>query len=223
MRNTDIPDLDQYWGAIVDAVPGFSHEEQRAALAVYRELAKGEPVSAEQLAQALGVTTRKALELLERDPLKAFIYSDDWGGIIGFGGLAASPMHHKFGVEGRTLWTWCAWDSLFIPEILGKTARVQSPDPETGETVRLVVSPERIESVEPETAVISFLLPNSADFSESAANIMATFCHFVFFFASYESGRKWAAKHEGTFLYSLEEAFELARRLNRKIFGDELT
>src|SRR2546422_6561781 len=56
--------------------------------------------------------------------LKAFVYPDDEGRVLGFGGLAAAPMHHRLEVDGRTLWTWCAWDSLFIPEILGKRARV---------------------------------------------------------------------------------------------------
>jgi hypothetical protein len=31
--------------------------------------------------------------------------------------LAATAMHHRFEVDGRALSTWCAWDSLFIPEI----------------------------------------------------------------------------------------------------------
>ncbi len=222
MINTDIPNLDQYWAAIAECLPEFSREEQRAAVVMYRELAKGEAVSAEQFAEALGVAREKALKLLERDPLKSFIYRDEQERVLGFGGLAAAPMHHKFEVDDRTLWTWCAWDSLFIPEILGETARVETTVPETGETVQLVVSPEGIDSLEPETAVVSLLLPASAQFEESAANVMATFCHFVFFFASRESGQQWTAKHEGTFLYPLEDAVKLARRLNRKNFGHEL-
>lgn len=207
---------------MAETVPEFTHEEQLAAVALYRELAKGEAVSAEQFAEALGVDKEKAFELLDYGSLKSFIYRDEQERVIGFGGLAAARMHHKFEVEGRTLWTWCAWDSLFIPEILGKTARVESPDPETGEIVKLAVSPDGIEFVEPETAVVSFMLPASAQFDESAENVMGTFCHFVFFFASRESGQQWTAKHEDTFLYSLEDAVELAQRLNRKNFGHEL-
>jgi hypothetical protein len=47
-------------------------------------------------------------------------------------------MHHRFEVQGRTLWTWCG-GSLFIPEILGRSAHVTSADPENGEIVNLVV------------------------------------------------------------------------------------
>ena len=141
--------------------------------------------------------------------------------MLGFGGLAVAPLHHRFEVDGRSLWTWCAWDSLFIPEILGQTARVTSPDPETGELVRLVVTPHRIESAEPGSAVVSFLLPDADAFGRSAANVMAKFCHFVFFFGSRASGERWLAKHPGTFLNSVDEAFSLAKRLNARIFGAE--
>ena len=141
--------------------------------------------------------------------------------MLGFGGLAAAQMQHRFEVEGRTLWTWCAWDSLFIPEILGKPARIESRDPQSGGIVRLVVSPDRVESVEPKGAVVSFLLPDG-HFRTSAANVMAQFCHFVFFFTSRASGERWMAKHPGTFLYSLDDAFALAKRLSAKNFGPEL-
>lgn len=222
MAKTRIPTLDQYWEGLAAGLPAFSPEEQRVAVTLYRELAKGQPVDAAQLARALGVSSLEARALLARDAIKAFVYPDEQGRVLGFGGLAAAPMHHRFEVEGRSLWTWCAWDSLFIPEILGRQARVTSPDPENGELVELLVSPDRIESAEPKDAVVSFVLPDANDFVTSAANVMAKFCHFVFFFTSRASGERWTAKHPGTFLYSPGEAFALAKRLNARNFGPEL-
>ncbi len=222
MTRTSISTVDEYWEALAPRLPSLSAEEQRAAVTLYRELAKGQPVDAAQLGRALGVAPAEARALLNRDSIKAFVYPDDAGRVLGFGGLAAGPMHHRFEVNGRTLWTWCAWDSLFIPEILGERARVTSPDPETGELVQLVVTPEEIESVAPERAVVSLLLPEAGDFDTSATNVMATFCDFVFFFASRASGERWVSKHPGTYLYSLDEAFALAKRLNARNFGSEL-
>ncbi len=192
MNATHIPSLDEYWAALESAVPEFSAEEQEAAVVLYRELAKGEPVTAEALGRALGVSAGTARELLERNTITSFVYPDDEGRVLGFGGLAVAPMAHRFQVDGRMLWTWCAWDSLFIPEILGATVRVESRDPETGATVRLTVAADRIEAVDPPTTVVSFLVPDSREFHKSAANVMANFCHFVFFFASQESGERWA-------------------------------
>jgi alkylmercury lyase len=221
MNQINIRALEQYGERLANELRPFSPEEQRTAVTLYRELAKGQAVDADQLARALGVPPAEARALLARDSIQAFVYPDDQGRVLGFGGLAAQQMQHRFEVEGHILWTWCAWDSLFIPEILGKTARIESRDPESGGIVRLVVSPDRVESAEPTDAVVSFLLPDG-HFRTSATNVMAQFCHFVFFFTSRASGERWVAKHPGTFLYSLDDAFALAKRLNAKNFGLEL-
>src|SRR5262249_55205001 len=155
-----------------------------------------------QLGRALGISSAESRALLQRGAIKRFVYPDDKGRVLGFGGLAAAPMHHRFEVGGRLLSTWCAWDSLFIPEILGGSARVISSEPENGETVRLVVTPDRIESVAPDSAVVSFIQPHAQVFGTSAANVMAKFCHFVFFFSSRSSGKRWVARHVDTFIYS---------------------
>jgi alkylmercury lyase len=217
-----IPTSDEYWVALKPHLPSFSLEEQRAALALYRELAKGEPVDAAGLARALDTSIAEARALLQRQSIKSLTYTDDRGRILGFGGLATAPMHHRFEIDGRKLSTWCAWDSLFIPEILGRPARVTSPDPQSGETVRLTVTPNRIEWVEPSEIVISFVQPDPGIFGTSAANVMAKFCHFIFFFASRRSDEHWTAQNSGTFLYSLDEAFALAKRMNANKFGDAL-
>jgi alkylmercury lyase len=222
MSTSNSPTLDQYWERLESELHVFSPEEQRAAVTLYQELAKGQAVDAEQLARALGVSPAEGRALLARDSIKAFVYPDEDGRVLGFGGLAAAPMQHRFEVEGRTLWTWCAWDSLFIPEILGQPARVESRDPENHEVVRLLVSPDGIKSAEPADAVVSFLSPDGNDFRTSAANVMANFCDFVFFFTSRSSGERWVTRHPGTFLYSLDEAFSLAKRLNARNFGPEL-
>lgn len=217
-----IPTMEAYWQHLEPRLPHFLPEDQRVAVALYRELAKGNAVDAAQLGRALGVSPEESQALLQRNSINDFVYPDDQGRVLGFGGLAATPMHHQFEVDDRTLSTWCAWDSLFIPEILGRPARITSADPESGELMRLVVSPDRIESAEPPDAVVSFVLPDAEVFGTSAANVMTKFCHFIFFFSTRLSGERWVAKHPGTFLYSLDEAFGLAKRLNARNFGLEL-
>lgn len=220
--NTRTSTLEQFWEQLAASLPEFSVDDQRAAVTLYRELAKGDPVSADQLGDALGLSAGAARAILERPPIQSFVFPDDEGRVVGFGGLATAPMTHRFEVDGRELWTWCAWDSLFLPEILEAEARVTSPDPETGEHVTLVVSPQRIESIEPAATMVSFPVPEPSQFNDSAANVMGNFCHFVFFFVSPESGARWTARHDGTFLYSIDEAFELALRHNARNFGAEL-
>jgi alkylmercury lyase len=213
---TKVPTLDEYWQQLEPHLPPFSPEERRVALALYQEVAKGRPIDEAQLGRALGISATESRVILERDSIKCWVYRDELGRVLGFGGLAAAPMHHRFEVDGRMLSTWCAWDSLFIPEILGRPARVASPDPESGELVRLVVTPERIESVEPAGAVVSFIMPDAQAFGSSNANVITKFCHFIFFFSSRSSGERWVAKHPDTFLCSLDDAFVLAKRPQRQ-------
>ncbi|MGH7536783.1 MAG: organomercurial lyase, partial [Gemmatimonadales bacterium] len=129
--------------------------------------------------------------------------------------------HHRFVLNGRALGTWCAQDSLFLPELLDETAEVESRDPEGDELVRLTISPSRVEAVDPAGVVVSTVKPDSPDLS-SAARIMATACHFIFFFASRAAGERWVAKHPGTLLLSVKEAFAFGKRWNASLFGTEL-
>src|SRR6266436_4875315 len=121
MRST-APTLEEYWQSLEPRLLRFLPEEQRAAVALYRELAKGHPVDAAQLGRALGVSPDEGRTLMQRRSIAGFIYADVEGRVLGFGGLAAAPMHHRFEVDGRALSTWCAWDALFVPELLGRSA-----------------------------------------------------------------------------------------------------
>lgn len=218
MTRTTLTTLDELWQAVM---PRLTPEEQRAGIVLLRELSKGEPVSASRLAQALDVPTAEAEDLLRNSALKPFVYWGEDRRVEGFWGLAVNPTRHVFTIGGRTLWTWCAQDSLFLPELLGETARIESTDPETGVPVRLTISPARVEAVEPEGLAVSMVAANTADLS-SAARIIATACHFIFFFAGRASGERWVAAHPHTTLLSLHDAFEFGRRQNARLFGQEL-
>jgi alkylmercury lyase len=221
MTQKNMPAVDRLWEAIAPRLPTLTPEEQRAGIVLLRELAKGDPVTAAQLARAIGATPADAKAVLELPGLKPFVYLDEEGRVVGYLGLAVRPMHHQFALNDRTLWTWCAGDSLFLPGLLDETAEVESRDPEGGELIRLTISPTRIEAVKPEGVVVSMVKPDAPDFG-SAALIMATVCHFIFFFASRATGERWVANHPGTWLLWLNEAFEFGKRFNASLFATEL-
>src|SRR2546428_9214558 len=85
MTRTNTPTVDEYWEALAKHLPTFSPEDQRVAVTLYRELAKGQPVDAAQLGRALGVAPAEARGFLNRDSIKAFVYPDDKGRVLGFG------------------------------------------------------------------------------------------------------------------------------------------
>jgi hypothetical protein len=64
MAPTTAPTVDEYWSALQPHLTSLSLEERRAAKALYRELANGEPVDDARLAKALNTSTAEALALL---------------------------------------------------------------------------------------------------------------------------------------------------------------
>ena len=50
------------------------------------------------------------------------------------------------------------------------------------------------------------------------ADTIATFCHYVHFFADRGAAEQWAAEHDGTFVISLDEGIEIAGRVNAARF-----
>lgn len=206
--------------AMMDIVPKLDADARRLGVELYRQLALGEPVPIERLSEALGTPIGEVTALLQDEQLKGWVFYDDEGKVIGFRGLAVREMPHRFEVDGRTLYTWCAIDSLFIPELLGQSARVESRDPHTGTAVRLTVSPDGVQSAEPANAVMSILIGDTDVMKTDPTKVMASFCHHIFFLESPEAGAEWADRHgEGTFTVTLDEAFALGKQFNATQFS----
>src|SRR5438128_6275723 len=136
----------------------MTDEERRLGLEVYRQLARGEPVLRLSLAEALDVPTHDVDELLGHPNLKCLTYTDSDGRIIGFGGLAVREMPHRFRIDGRTLYTGCAWDSLFLPGIVDLEAEVDSPAPGGTVRVHVRVAPDGVKESQPRGAGTSCVL-----------------------------------------------------------------
>lgn len=199
--------------AVAKAEPDFDGPARRVAVAVYRRLAEGTPAPVDEIAERAGESVELAEHLLALWP---GVFRGDGGDVVGFWGLTIAELipTHAIEVEGQRLFAWCAWDTLFLPGILGAQARVESTCPVTKETISLVVRPDGIRETSHPQALVSFLLP-STDFD---ADVIQSFCHFVHFFASREAGESWTAEHPGTFLLLLEDAFELGRLVNARNF-----
>ena len=131
--------------------------ERQFALSIYRLLARGAPVRREHLAAALNQRSSEVWGMLSTWP--SLIQWDDNRRVVGFAGLTLEPTRHRLITDGVTLFAWCAWDTLFIPKILGVTANVESTCPETGRAISLTVSASGIAHAEPSGVVMSLPPP----------------------------------------------------------------
>lgn len=123
------------------------------ASALVRHLARGEPVTAAMLAAASGRTVDEVAAQLARWPN---VERDADDAVIGFSGLTLRPTAHSIEIGGGLLHAWCAWDTLFLPGMLGATAHVRSACAVSGRAVDLVVAPDGVKQADPRGIRVSF-------------------------------------------------------------------
>ncbi len=215
MNGATTHDLDRLSDFFVATFPHMNRNEQVLARTIYQQLALGKPLSLEQLSgmteQAAG-TVKEALE-----NWGGTFYNDD-GNIIGFWGIAIGETPHRMQINGISSYTWCAWDTLFIPELVGAAAQVSATCTTTGKTISLTVTPQGVHSTRSDIW-LSFLLPDDNAVQE---NVTTSFCCFVHFFSSKAAGEAWTTQHEDTFLLSLDEAFKIGKKVNAARYADVL-
>jgi alkylmercury lyase len=202
---------------LVAAAAPLTEREQHLAICLYRLLAEGEPVEAAVLADRAKLAQDEVDRALAEWP---GIFTDERGHVIGFLGLSIRPMPHRLIVGARTRYAWCAFDTLFLPELLGASAEVESRCPTTGEPITLTVVGTEVREVHPAQTVLSYLHKNEP----LDQNVIKTFCHYIHFFANADAAAEWTAAHEDTFTISLAEGSEIARLTNRgrypSVFAD---
>ena len=200
---------------LTTAAPPLTEREQHLAISLYRLLAQGEPVEPAALADQAKMTRAEVDRALSQ---WGALFTDDEGRVIGFLGLSIRPMPHRLTVDGRMLYAWCAYDTLFLPELLGTSAEIESQCPITGERITLTVNGTQVINPQPAETVLSFLHKDEP----LGQNVINSFCHYIHFFANTDAAAEWTAQHEGKFRLSLAEASEIARLTNRGRYPDIL-
>lgn len=193
----------------------LSVKEQQISLLIYRLLVKGKPVSYEDLAAESGTDLAEIKEMVGSWGSEVLL--DEYQNICGFFGLNLSKTPHILEIEDKTLYTWCAWDTLFIPSLIKKTVNIKSKCLVTKQDIELSISPSGILKIEPESTVLSLIAPDPKKISK---NVIGTFCCHIHFFSSSEVGNNWAQHNRGTYIVSVEHAYHLGIRKNKKRYPD---
>jgi len=191
---------------------------RRILLGLYRLLAEGDPLTPRRVAARLGETAERVAAALAAVP-ESSVERDTEGRIVGFGGLTLTATRHRLRVGGRTLHTWCAFDTLFAPGLLGEAVEIASTCPVTGADIRLVAAPDGVREVTPSGARLSFVTPDAAD---CHTDIRGAFCCHVHFLESDAAAARWRAVHDDALILSLAEGFELGRIRNDTRFSEML-
>jgi alkylmercury lyase len=204
-----------------DGVLDYTPEQARLLVQVLRTLARGRPVSAQEIdviAADFGWAPEAARGFLgpltERDAADAVI------GV--FPGLSLGNHPHRLSVNGRQMSAWCAEDTLFLPALLGQTAMIESTPPLSRAPVRLTLSPDGVMKVYPPEAVLSIAVVDGDTRLTSVEAIWMTFCQNIHFLATREEAVRWAAGRDDIAILTPDEGYELGRQLTRW-FLDQLS
>src|SRR5215813_10372123 len=159
--------LDELAANIVRCFPSLNLLEQRLSLDLYRLLGEGQLVPRAALAERLGISIEAVNRILDSWP---GVFSDAERRIVGYWGLSipgAYSSPHTLRMNGRTLSAWCAWDTLFLPQLVGRTAEIESVSPGEAGIVCLTITPQQVDRVEPVAAQMSVLVPDAQEMQKS--------------------------------------------------------
>jgi alkylmercury lyase len=209
MRTSDISALAERVLEWQGRVP-WPLERGAIAAAAVVELAAGEPVELARVAVRAGVPADDVLDFLHATPAEF----DNDGRLVGFG-LTLRPTPHRVELGARTLYTWCAPDTLELAVLLGQRVRVESRCFATGEPVRAEVDPDGVRAVEPDDAVLSMVLPDvcMSDFRQKL-------CDEQHFFSSAAAASRWHAERPEAIVVPVRSGFALSRLLLGRLFGE---
>jgi len=178
-----------------------------------RLLVQGRPVAPELLARRLHRELDEVRAILGAHPELEY---DAQGNLVG-SGLTLVPTTHQFRVEQRTLFAWCAFDTLTYPVELHLSAQVTSRCPVTGSSIQLTVTPEQVLDQDPGEAQVSLVVDVAA---ECCYNVREDVCNYGHFFASREAALLWQAAHRQVVILSVKEAYQVGKLVEGSRFPD---
>jgi alkylmercury lyase len=186
--------------------PVFSNAEVNRA--TIQLLADGRPVTAEALAAATGETVAHITAYIEAAAGHGYEVED--GALVG-AALTLRPTQHRFRVRGHDLYTWCGFDALFLPIMLGERAEVASTCPVTGTDIKLTVEPDgSVSAASPESAVVG-IVGQDVTSCCTTTGPRSDICTQMPLFASRQAGEQWQAGHPGVAIVDLDDARKIAR------------
>ncbi len=196
--DTTIRCLAERWSGAGLLLPGFPL------------LARGEPLTVRQIANAAGVNDREVQEALG----KARCAFNERGRLVDLFGMTLAPTYHRLEIDGKSVFSCCALWAHVIPKLVDREVLVESVDPQSRELVRLEIAPGKVQFVNPGAALATMA---SADAASIEQGVGAAFCRHVRHFASSDSANTFAAASPSCRVVDVDELHEIAGRLHEAI------
>lgn len=199
MSNQALPpyDLHELTGSMMAFADG-SADQILHIWRVVKLLSKGRPLSPERIAVELQLSQDEVDALLQIGEL------NQDGDLVGLG-LSLVPTPHAYQIEGRQLYVWCAGDAIMFSIFLKADATIESPDPFSGDKIRLIATPAGVRNVEPATAVVSHPTAGVVGLEY----LQTEFCNPTNFFTSVETASQYVSQRPELVIIPVDEVFHI--------------
>jgi alkylmercury lyase len=191
---------------------GEKQNAARVAWATIKLTQAGQrPVSLDQLATHVGLAVEETARLLQLTWQERVDLRD---GIIRLDARPAGSRRYRVHAGGRPVGTGkgCSVDMYLLALALGRPIHVEATCPATGTPIRVDITPEGVERIDPSTAVVA-VVDLDADLTLGLDRIDAEVCAQQPFFASAQAASRWLADHPQGRRIPVRSFYAEARRL----------
>ena len=194
-------------------MPVLTLQQKLLANIIYQTLALGESVSMAMIMKKLNISTVEAKILVNSlDEIE----KDQQSNITGFRGLSLTRGEFNIQVNNRQLFCWCAFDTLFVADLLSTPCKVIAQCGQSQQALSFTIDRNEIIYGHCESIFMSLALPSKECYQ---SNLQACFCHYVKFFKSKKLAQTWAQEYSDICILPLQQAFELAKQRNLLFLG----
>jgi alkylmercury lyase len=169
------------------------------------------PVSLDQLATQLGLTAVETARLLHLTWQERVDLRD---GMVRLDLTPAGPRRYRVHAGGRPVGTGkgCSVDMYLLALALGRPIHAEAVCPATGTAIRVDITPDRVERIDPPGAVVA-VVNLDADLTLGLDRTDADVCAQQPFFASAQAASGWLVDHPQGRLIPVRSFHAEARRL----------
>jgi alkylmercury lyase len=184
----------------------LTRETSELVRGAQRALLAGEPVSMERLGRLTRLTPPEITAALHEIPGLARF--DGWGRLVGLLGVSVQPSPHRLTAGGTAAYAWCAWDTLFIPRVIGADIEAASHCPVTGTPVDVRVGSGGVSAASPGEVMVSFLVTHRPAGDCGLGGVCCSHMHFL---SNTDAARRWLSSQPAGLVLTLEEAWQVGR------------
>jgi len=197
-------ELDSFIGGWKKVKTGlFTIEYAKMYKAALDSLAEGKAISIQSIGEMTGISDSSLRAVWEKFLHGGARFSQK-GEIIGLT-LSLEPSATIVTIRGKQVNAWCAFDALFVGQMLNEETEVKTLSPINGEEIEFIVGPTGIREVQPNSAAISMERPPDDEDSEGIS------CSLNHFFGDLEKANQWSATKENTAILDPQQAWRVAK------------